>query len=519
MQYLKLISTNTGVNKGYKNGQYITREIKAKNFCSELFGKSYSIIENTWFTIIGDFVIFGNSRESLNQIIRYYDSGKTLDLNEDFKEFRDNISGSSNISIYVSPRHLSGVFEYLLNDEAISIIDQYQPVLNDFQGFSLQFSSQDSLFYTNFFTRNNKSLPKENLDLWRIELDNDITGAPYLVKDHTNNTFNIIVFDVESNIYMITSNGQIAWKKRLDNIPESGIEQMDYFKNGKIQYMFNTRDFIYLIDKNGENVTNFPQKINPSATGGLSLFDYDKDRTYRVMIPQADKRVYNYTESGKKVKGWLKPKSENIVAEPIVHLSANGLDYILITDINNNLQIVNRRGEERINLKKRPDKARNSTYYVNRTNNKGIILTTDKYGRLTYISNSGKVQYTEFGEYSADHFFLYEDFTGNGGNDFIYIEGNQLNVYNRFKKVLFNYKFPSAIEIKPLFFKLGRNQNVLGVVDSKSKTIYLFDKHGKPVISSGLVGENPFIVGSLENDNEINLITSVGKTLYNYRIK
>jgi hypothetical protein len=320
-------------------------------------------------------------------------------------------------------------------------------------------------------------------------------------------------------MYLITSDGQIAWKKRLDNIPESGVKQMDYYKNGKIQYLVNTRDFIYLIDKNGENVNNFPKKINPSATNGLSLFDYDNDKLYRLMIAQADKRVYNYDASGKKIKGWLKPKSDNIVTEPIIHLAANGLDYILITDINNNLQVVNRRGEVRINLQKNPNKARNSTYYINRTNNKGIILTTDKYGRLTYISNAGQIQHTEFGEYSADHFFLYEDFTGNGGKDFIYVEGNQLKVFNRFKKVLFNYKFPAEIEIKPIFFKLGKNQNVLGVVDSKNKSIYLFDKNGNPIISSGLVGENPFTVGSLKNDDEINLITSVGSTLFNYRLK
>lgn len=517
--YLDLISSNTGIKSGIKAGKRTIREIKYKNLIPELFGNSYSIFQTPWYTFIDDFVVFANSAASLKQLINYYEAGKTLDLSESFNRFKDNFSASSNVFMYVSPRHITAVLSSFLESKARSIINNNESVTNDFSGLSFQFSSRDSIFYTNFYLRNDKTAIKENLDHWRIELDYEVSGKPYLVKDHSNNTYNIVAFDKESNIYLISADGQIKWKKKLDNIPESGINQIDYYKNGKVQYLFSTRDFIYLLDKNGEKVGNYPKKINPSATNGIGVFDYDKNKTYRMLLAQADKRVYNYTESGKKVEGWLKPVSENIVTEPIVHLSANGLDYILITDISNNLNIVNRRGEQRIKLSKRPDKARNSTYYINKTNSKGIILTTDKYGRLTYISNSGKIQYTEFGEYSADHFFLYEDFTGNGAQDFIYIEGNQINVFDRLKRVLFNYKFPSDITIKPVFFKLGRKQNVLGIVDQENKTIYLFDKEGNPIISSGLVGENPFTVGSLNNDGELSLITSVGKTLYNYRLK
>jgi hypothetical protein len=238
-----------------------------------------------------------------------------------------------------------------------------------------------------------------------------------------------------------------------------------------------------------------------------------------MLLAQADKRVYNYTETGKKVTGWLRPKTDNIVTEPIIHLTAGGLDYIIITDINSNISVVNRRGNDRIKLQQRLDKARHSTYYINKTNSKGIILTSDKYGRLTYISKTGGIKHTEFGEFSADHFFLYEDFTGNGANDFIYIEGNQLNVFDRFKNVKFNYSFSSPIKIKPVFFKLGNKQRVLGIVNKAEKTIYLFDKSGTPLISSGLIGENPFTVGSLFNDNSVNLITSTEKTVFNYRIR
>ena len=71
---------------------------------------------------------------------------------------------------------------------------------------------------------------------------------------------------------------------------------------------------------------------------------------------------------------------------------------------------------------------------------------------------------------------------------------------------------------KPEFFQLSKRKKVLGIVADQEKTIYLFDNKGNTLISKGLVGETPFTVGSLENNNDLNLVTGTGNTLYNYRI-
>ena len=249
------------------------------------------------------------------------------------------------------------------------------------------------------------------------------------------------------------------------------------------------------------------------------VFDYLNNRDYRLLIAQADKRVYNYSIKGKEVKGWKMPKTQNIVVEPIIRLLANKKDYIIITDIENEIKIVDRKGKRRIKLAHNPNKAKNSNYYVNRTNSKGIIITTNEKGKLVYISSSGKLKFTDFGDFSPKHFFLYEDFNGDNLKDFIFIDGKDLLVFDRFKKVLFSYHFSSEITIVPSFFNLNGRQNVLGVVVNDEKTIYLFDSNGDIIISKGLVGETTFTVGDLQRNNKINLISAAGSTLYNYRLK
>jgi hypothetical protein len=208
-----------------------------------------------------------------------------------------------------------------------------------------------------------------------------------------------------------------------------------------------------------------------------------------------------------------------IVVKPAQRLVANNKDYIIVTDLNKNLRIVNRRGERRIKLQGKFKIADHSIFYVNRTNRKGILITTDVTGKLVYISSSGKISYTDFGKFTANHFFLYEDFNGDGSMDFIFVDENRLRVFDRFKKVLFKYDFEHPVTIKPEFFNIGYRKKVLGIVVDREKTIYLFYRKGNVIISNGLVGEIPFTVVNSKNNSEINLITGAGKVLFNYRIK
>ena len=405
-----------------------------------------------------------------------------------------------------------------LNSETAKTIRENKDLARSLHGLSFQFNGGEDYFYTSIYLKGSKSNKEENLASWKLNLDDIIVGKPSLVKDHKTGTFNLVVFDQSRNMYLVSTDGQIMWKKRIDALPESDIFEVDYYKNRKIQYLFNTRDFIYLIDKNGENVANYPRKLNPSATNGLNLFDYNKKRDYRLMLALSDKRIYNYKLDGKQVKGWVKPRTNDLVIDPVQRLVANKKDYIIINDANNDLSIVNRKGNTRIKLKQYPEKAKYSLFYINKTNSKGIILSTDVKGKLFYISTQGEINYTDFGDYSPSHFFLYEDFNGDGAIDFIYVDGNDLKVFDRFKNVLFSYQFDSPISIKPEFFKLSGNARVLGIVAKQEKTIYLFDNKGNTLISKGLVGETPFIVGNLENNKDVNLITAAGSTLFNYRI-
>lgn len=519
VEVLKRIALNTGSPQTTKHNSYEIRKINKSNFVPEIFGSIFSAIENNYYTFIGDYAVFANSESSLINLISYFETGKTLDLNDNFKAFSDNISSQSNLLMYIRPGDLLNRLIDYSNQDVVKHFKFKEKVVGSFQGLAFQYSHGDPLSFSNFYIKHSEVIHEENLALWKVQLDDEIVRGPFLVLDHQTKKQSIIVFDKPGSIYLINSDGKVLWKKKVDGLPLSDIYQIDYFKNGKIQYLFNTSDYIYLIDKIGRNVTGYPKKLHSKATNGIVVLDYLKNRDYRLLIAQADKRIHNYSKSGKEIKGWNQPRTQNIVIEPVTRLVANKKDYIIISDIENEIKIVDRKGKRRIKLSSKLKKAKNSDFYVNRTNSKGIVITTDERGRLVYISSSGKLNYTDFGNFSPGHFFLYEDFNGDGSKDFIFIDDKKLVVFDRFKTELFSYQFGSEITIKPKFFTFGRKQHVLGVVANTERTIYLFDNKGNIIISKGLVGETPFTVGNLDNDNKINLVSAAGSMLYNYRLK
>lgn len=516
---LKRISIKSGSRHIVRYNNHIIRKINIENLLSVLYGKIFSGIRREYYTMIDGNAVFGHRPDDLIRLIHYYDNGKTLDLNDNYKLFSTNMIRSSDLTFQVHLRSFLDILSRYLGKKTAGHFMESRTILKDFQYLTLQFNKENSMYYTNFALQYNNAYKEENLAVWKIQLNDSVVGKPFLVKDHRNGKYDIIVFDKSNRMYLIDYNGKILWAKQLSSLPISKIYQVDYYHNGKIQYLFNTADNLFLIDRKGHFVSDYPIPLRPAATNGMSVFDYTGLGDYRIMVAQADEKIHDYTIKGNPVKGWVDPKMPDITVQPVYRLLTQHHDYIIITDIHNNIKIVDRRGRQRIYLKSSFRKARHSAYYLNRTNNKGIILTTDEKGQLVYISRSGKISYTNFGHFSPDHYFLYEDFNGDFAKDFIYIDHRKLTVFSRFKKVLFSYTFSSDIDVQPEFFSLGGRQKVLGVVVSQENTIYLFDSQGNILIGHGLTGATPFTVGSLDRSGGVNLITAAGNTLYNYRIK
>jgi len=489
--------------------------IQIPNLLPLFFGPIFENSKTDYYTIIDDFIVFSSKISDLKTFINQILAGKTLANNVNFSNFSSNTSTNSNIFLYLNIKNSINFLPEYINENYLASFENNKKYLSDFEAIAIQFSSLNSMFYTNVYLKFNPEYKPEKFSSWKTSLEADIISPAYIIKDHTNNSKKIIVFDEANNMYLIDSDGSIIWKIPIGEKIISDVYQIDYFKNNKIQYLFNTENNLYLIDLKGRNVGNYPIKLPKKATNGIAVFDYENNKSYRVVFAGNNDKIYNFDIKGDGVKGWNKTRTTAKVTEPLQHIVANKKDNILITDKNGKVIIANRKGIKRFTLKTSFKNASGSMFYENKTNNKGNIISTDRKGNLTYIPRNGNVKFTSFGDFTRNHFFFYEDFDKDGNKDFIFIDKNKLQIFNRFKKPILEYTFDAKISRKPVFVNISKNRSFLGVVCDNNQVI-VFENNGGVYKSSGMIGETPLLINDIDGNGRINIITGEGGFLYNY---
>ena len=285
---------------------------------------------------------------------------------------------------------------------------------------------------------------------------NKITIPPKWLKNHRNNQYDFAYQDDENYLYLYSNKGNLFWKKKLSSQIIGEIQQVDLYKNGRLQMAFRTSDKFFIIDRNGSIVKPFEISFKKSNhINPLSIFDYDNSKNYRFLLSQ-DNLIKMYDNRGKIVSGFNPDKFNADILNPPVHIRIKGKDYILLQLKNGELKILNRRGKERISVNKNIDFSNNNFFSF-----MDLFTTTDMNGNLIQIDMNGNVVQNSYNlednntiEVRMDNMLIH---SGNSMN----INGKIINLSpGRYTKPkLFNYKELVYISI----------------TDEKENKIYLFN--------------------------------------------
>lgn len=502
-----------------KYEDYEIRKLELKGLFPLLFGEWLDDAFCPYFTSIRDYIVFADSPEAITKLLAGFYEQKTLSENSSFRNYATNISDKSNLFVYCNLNKTLPGISNLFSEPLSEGFMNNSAAFRNFEGISIQLSHVGDMFYTSLFMKYNPSEAEEIPSGWTVELEGNVYGSPYFFRNDQSGKMNVVVFDDQSNMYLLDHHGRVVWKTPLTELPLSGVFRLENDENASGQFLFNTTNYIYIIDGSGNYVNSFPVKLTPAATNGLLVTDYENNRNYRIILALSDNRIQNFDFNLVPVTGWNKIAASSRVTEPVQYLQIGDKDYLLVTDENGAVSITDRTGKSKINVKKGFQKARNSIFYENETNDKGLILTTDPAGKLVYIKENGKTDRTDFGTFSKEHFFLYEDFSQDGSIDFIFADQNKLIIFDRFKKQIFAFGFPETITIKPIFINSARNLFTLGIVSVAENKIYLFNKDGQVFIENNFSGNTPFVTGSLNADGKINLVTGNGNKVINYLLE
>jgi hypothetical protein len=297
----------------------------------------------------------------------------------------------------------------------------------------------------------------------------------------------------------------------------SKVYQIDYYKNNKLQYLFNTKDKIYILDRNGNAVEQFPVLLRAEATAGIAVFDYDGSRDYRFFIPCKDKKIYVYNIEGKILPGWIFEESEAYIKTPIQHFRIEDRDYILASD-KNKIYILNRKGEEKIHLQKTIQKSINNPFFLVYKDKLPYFASTHPDGNLFMINEQGNVFEKQAIESSPNHYVLMTNLNDNPLFDIIYSDEGEIKILYDLKKE-FTYDLDGNLS-PAIPFEFSAQNKKIGVTNYSNRDLYLFNGNGTIYKNFPLKGATQFSISLFGNGSpRFNLIVgSSDGFLYNYEV-
>ncbi|MDO1499709.1 hypothetical protein Q2T40_06135 [Winogradskyella maritima] len=434
---------------------------------------------------IEDFFVFSDKVSTLQTIISSNLNNQTLSEAEAFKSINESLSDASSLFVYKNGESLS---ESLGDDFKVFNANAVQYIVED------DFAHMNGVIKSFNASRRSAGIS----EAFNYKLPDAILNPPQVVKNHITKGKDILVQDVKNKIHLISASGRRLWTKQLTGEILGQVEQIDIYKNGRLQLAFATANRLYVLDRNGNDVGPFPIKFRDKVTQPLSVFDYDSKRDYRLLITQGSKLLM-YSTKAKRIKGFdFKGSNSEILTQP-KHIRNARKDYIVFAQ-GNRLKILNRRGQNRINVSNTIDFSGNPIFL-----HKNKFTTTNKNGQLVQVDMQGRVLTVAMG-LKTNHSI---DATS---KTLVSFSENELKI--RAKTLDLDYGDYTA----PKLFYLN-DKIYVTLTDKQAKKVHLFDSKAEYMPNFPVYGSASATIANLNNSGGLELVTqSDDQTILVYHI-
>ncbi|BAO55640.1 hypothetical protein NMS_1631 [Nonlabens marinus S1-08] len=418
--------------------------------------------------LLDDFLVIAADRESIEMIVSNYENGTTLAAQLWWKDAKKNISNSSSlINITSVPSLKSPIIEVSKEDlKVLNAID-----MSTTKAIISQYVHEDGYAFYRMEIPYATTAADQPLvaQIGTFKSEKNIIAGPHLFPNHLNNTQDVAFQSEDFQLTLISENGTPYWSKSLDSKIVGDIHAVDVYKNGRKQLLFSTEKKVYLLDRDGENVDQFPYDAKKTITQPLSVFDYDNDKDYRFVVTTGDE-ITLLNNRGNTVSGFNYKKSGKITSSP-QHFKRGNKDYIAFTTARNQLQLLSRTGQVRTRIKDKIE-ARSPLYF-----NNNLIQFINSQNKLLQVNpTTGKVTTAKTSLDPESHIYMTERSQLIQTKNTIQFNGNKADL-------------PYGTYLPAEITKVG-SQEFVSVVDNGENKVYIIDSKGSilpflPVYGNG----------------------------------
>ncbi|NJY63711.1 hypothetical protein HC174_13250 [Salinimicrobium sp. CDJ15-81-2] len=427
---------------------------------------------------LNSWIIFAENSEALKEIITAAQNELVLANTEAYKSSAENLS--SEASLLVLRNNQVSLAE---NDPATSDL-----IYEDFPISAVQFIQQDDFAHVHAVLRKSNALKtqKATEQAAAIDLGASLAGKPVFFKNHRTKGMDVAVQDVENTLYLISPDGKIYWKKKLDSRILGEVHTIDILRNGRFQLAFATQNELHVIDRDGNPVKPFPLKFRDAITQPLSVFDYDNKRDYRFVVTQGNDLLM-YDRKGKSVRGFQFSRAGSEILQPPKHVRIGSKDYILVPERSGKLHILSRTGKTRVPVRENIEFSENDWFEYNEN-----FVSTNASGQILKVTENGNIKredlnLTENTRITATPKTL------------VSLSENELSIGKN--SVILDF----GLYTEPQIFYLN-NKVYVSVTDLQAHKVYLFDSNASLLPGFPIYGNSNIDLSNADDDAALELV-------------
>lgn len=444
--------------------------------------------KHNYYIQLEAFIVFAENINGLKELISAVKNEDTLTQNEWFDDFSEEIAGESNILHIVNANDLVNKIATYVSDEFTESWKKAD--IKSHKLVAIQLTSDTNFSHIHQViakTEASKIEGKVNQTA-SVFLDKELLNTPQLVKNHLTKGMDVVVQDKGNQLSLLSSAGNILWQKQYNEPILGKIQQMDMYRNGRLQLVFTTASALHVLDRNGKDVAPYPIELSSPVTQPVAVFDYDKNRKYRIAVVQGS-NMSLYDSKGKRVSGFkFKNKNNGTITAVPKHIRVGSKDYITVNESNEGLHILNRTGKERVKIKGKTVETNNEWYWY-----KNAFTTLSADNLITQVNTKGainKVKPIEDGEN------IRIDATQ---KSMVTVVENTLTIKG--KKVNLDFGVYTA----PKIFYIN-NKVFVSITDTQTSKVFLYDSNAKPISGFPVYGNSMAGIGNMDKDNALELV-------------
>lgn len=513
--------------QAYQN--FMITQIVANSPLKALFGEELNPLQNPYYTIIDNYIVFANARTTLEGWIKSFNTRQLILEVPEYQAFFEQAKNKSNIYALLNTPNSAKFLQHLVRPQLHDYLNTSFQKFRNIYPVGVQFYGFEEHFLINVSTAYN--VVKEQAEIqassaWEADLAAESAIAPKALRSHDGN-FYIIAQDVNNRLYLFNKNGENLWGKDkvLTRKINSDIFEIDFYSNKQTQYAFSTDSAIYVMDKTGEYLKIIP--LISRASNGVLVVDYGEGP--RFFIACRNGAFYGYEQNGKPLSGWQPLERVGRVNYPMTYMSYKDKRYFIMTTRSGNCRAFKRNGAPYF---KGGKLAGNITGW-------GI---DPPIGRIVAGSSNGKVRILNtkgkgFGVSPVKGLdknvqFVYADAIGDDRKDYIRVGLDKMAVHyyvkeedkkGRPKDVLKEagvYELQTSTKRKAFAVDvIGSSKQYIGLWETENGSISLLNAKGELQNGFPLAGTSEFQIVDLFGENGNTLIVANNNRVYTYKLK